>query len=200
MSIRERSCGEYLMLRTVRHTHVVRCCSGRSRIRGKRRIIQSQDGCDSNREYVCNVRIGEKGTRFRQSVPVKVRMAITLRFLATGYSYTSLQYLFKISKQRISKIVPETCKALMKVLRQYITASAKAREDSKIRKIYCVQRSRLNRRACEYTGYKDCVGNIPPSSGMSSRSLAWLQRNLPCTPEEWSSVSQQFQEMWGFPH
>lgn len=46
-------------------------------------------------------------TNFRRSVEVEIRLAITLRFLATGDSYVSLSYLFKVSKQLISRIVPE---------------------------------------------------------------------------------------------
>lgn len=44
-------------------------------------------------------------------------------FLATGDSYVSMQYLFKISKQSISRIVPEVCDALTNTLKNYIQVS-----------------------------------------------------------------------------
>lgn len=48
------------------------------------------------------------------------KLAVALRFLATGDSYSSLMYAFKISKQVISKIVPEVCEAIIEVLRNYV--------------------------------------------------------------------------------
>nr|CAH7767975.1 unnamed protein product [Callosobruchus chinensis] len=58
-------------------------------------------------------------TKFRKAIPVQDRLAITLRFLATGDSFTSLQYLFNVSK-RISIIIEETCNALIQALKEQI--------------------------------------------------------------------------------
>ena len=68
-------------------------------------------------------RISKKDTTFRDAIPTDVRLAITLRFLASGDSYTSLQYLFKVSKQRIGVIVMETCDAIIEVLKMHIKVS-----------------------------------------------------------------------------
>jgi len=65
-------------------------------------------------------KIHKKDTCFRKAIPVKERLAVTLRFLATGDSYTSLQYLFGISKQIISLIIPEVCEALIEGLQDKI--------------------------------------------------------------------------------
>lgn len=67
-------------------------------------------------------KIMKNDTNMRNAVPVEKRLAVTLRFLATGDSYTSLQYTFLISKQLISLIVPEVCQALIDVLKTYIKA------------------------------------------------------------------------------
>ncbi|XP_060881928.1 uncharacterized protein LOC132953338 [Metopolophium dirhodum] len=68
--------------------------------------------------------ITKNDTNFRKAIPAQDRLAITLRFLATGDFYYSLSYLFKISKQTISKTVPEVCKAIVDVLKEYLCKDA----------------------------------------------------------------------------
>lgn len=69
--------------------------------------------------------IKKKETKFRHPIEPQRRLLVTLRFLATGDSYGSLSYTFKISKQLISKIIPEVCKELTNVLKDYVKVSKK---------------------------------------------------------------------------
>lgn len=64
--------------------------------------------------------IAKKNTRMRKAIPSRERLALTLRFLATGDRFRSLHYLFKVSPQIISEIVPEVCSALIEALKDYI--------------------------------------------------------------------------------
>ena len=50
-------------------------------------------------------RISKKDTSFRKAIPVAERLAVTLRFLASGDSFTSLSLLFQMSKQSSSTII-----------------------------------------------------------------------------------------------
>lgn len=65
-------------------------------------------------------KISKSDTRMRKCIPAHERLAFTLRFLATGDSYHSLQYTFKISKQVMSRTVPEVCEAIVEALQDYI--------------------------------------------------------------------------------
>ena len=62
-------------------------------------------------------------TNFREAIPPRVRLLVTLRYLATGDSYASLMYLFRISEPSISRIIPEVCRALMDVLHDSVKVS-----------------------------------------------------------------------------
>ncbi|XP_055630744.1 uncharacterized protein LOC129771282 [Toxorhynchites rutilus septentrionalis] len=61
--------------------------------------------------------VSKQDTRFRKAIDVTTRLAVTLRFLATGDSYASLSYLFRVPKCTISIIVPEVCRAIYSALK-----------------------------------------------------------------------------------
>jgi hypothetical protein len=67
--------------------------------------------------------ITKQNTGFRESVPAEMKLAITLRYLATGNSFMSLMYLFKVSKQFISSVLPAVLKAVIGSLQHYVKVS-----------------------------------------------------------------------------
>ncbi|KAJ8971000.1 hypothetical protein NQ317_012113 [Molorchus minor] len=64
--------------------------------------------------------ISKMDTNYRDAIPVQERLAVTLRFLASGDSFISLSYLFKIGRQTVSKIVSEVCDALITEFKENI--------------------------------------------------------------------------------
>ena len=67
--------------------------------------------------------ITKQNTRFRESVPAEMKLAITLRYLAAGDSFMSLMYLFKVSKQFLSSMLPAVLKAIIERLQDYVKLS-----------------------------------------------------------------------------
>ena len=60
----------------------------------------------------------------RDSLSPKLKLAATIRFLATGACYADLQHLFRIHKSTLSKIIPEVCEAIYKHLKdKYLQVS-----------------------------------------------------------------------------
>lgn len=58
-----------------------------------------------------------KHSIYRECISAKDKLIITLRYLATGESYRSLMYSFRISESAISLFIPEVCKAIYKELK-----------------------------------------------------------------------------------
>ncbi|KAM4026827.1 uncharacterized protein ACNLHF_022691 [Anomaloglossus baeobatrachus] len=64
--------------------------------------------------------IQRQNTRMRAAVPAEERLAVTLRFLATGRSLQDLHFSAAISRPLLSTIIPETCNAIVRSLRSYM--------------------------------------------------------------------------------
>lgn len=62
----------------------------------------------------------EKEHCVRAPISADDKLLATLRFLATGDSYSSIMFHHRISKPAISKFIPEVCDALVDILRNEI--------------------------------------------------------------------------------
>ena len=59
--------------------------------------------------------ITKKDSRFRSPIGADIRLALTLRFLASGETYPSLQFAFRIQRSTICLIIKETCDAIQNI-------------------------------------------------------------------------------------
>ena len=57
-------------------------------------------------------------TNFRKPLEVGLKLAVTLRHLSTGETYTSLQYHWRVGRTTICKFVPKVCKAILAEFQQ----------------------------------------------------------------------------------
>lgn len=62
-------------------------------------------------------------TNMREAIPSKTKLMITLRYLATGDSFKSLEFFFKIPKSTISKFLVEVLDAIIISLKEFIKVS-----------------------------------------------------------------------------
>uniref|UniRef100_A0AAG5DWM0 DDE Tnp4 domain-containing protein n=1 Tax=Anopheles atroparvus TaxID=41427 RepID=A0AAG5DWM0_ANOAO len=65
-------------------------------------------------------KISKTDTNMRKSLSAKDKLIVTLRFLATGDNYKTLEYTFRISAQSIGIFIPEVCDSLIEVLRDFV--------------------------------------------------------------------------------
>lgn len=56
--------------------------------------------------------ITKEDTLLRDAIPPEIKLAVTIRFLASGNSYQDLSLPFRVHKSTISKFVPEVCQAI----------------------------------------------------------------------------------------
>ena len=62
-------------------------------------------------ERITPPRVRKSATNFRKPLEVRLKLAVTLRYLSTGETYTSLQYQWRVGRTTICKFVQQVCKA-----------------------------------------------------------------------------------------
>ena len=60
-------------------------------------------------------RIKKQDTNFKKAIEPGLKLAVTLRFMATGEAYKSLGTTFRVGMNTISLFVPEVCEAITRV-------------------------------------------------------------------------------------
>ncbi|KAF4103576.1 hypothetical protein G5714_016459 [Onychostoma macrolepis] len=61
--------------------------------------------------------ITRQDTKMRRAITARESLSLTLRFLATGETYKSLSFQYRIGATTVSDIVKHTCAALHQVLK-----------------------------------------------------------------------------------
>jgi len=65
--------------------------------------------------------IKKEDTQMRMAIPPKTKLEVTLRYLATGDSFKSLEYLFRVLECIISLLfIPEVLTAISQLLEPFI--------------------------------------------------------------------------------
>ena len=106
----------------------------------------------------------KQSTFMREPLPVGLKLAVTLRFLATGNSYHSLQFSFRVEVSTISRFIPEVCQAIIAVYKDEVLRCPRTEEMWK--EVAAKFSSRWN--------YHNCLGAVdgkhiamkkPPNAG-----------------------------------
>jgi len=58
-------------------------------------------------------RTEQQNTNMRKALPTGLKLAITVRFLASGDKYINLMYSLRVARNTISVIIPEVCQAIV---------------------------------------------------------------------------------------
>ncbi|XP_064122501.1 putative nuclease HARBI1 [Macrobrachium nipponense] len=73
--------------------------------------------------------LSKKDTKMRLAQVVGLKLAVTLRHLASENDYTSLQYTFRVSKSSICRFIPLVCQAIIDTYKPEVMKCSKTPEE-----------------------------------------------------------------------
>jgi len=74
-------------------------------------------------------RIAKRDTKWRKAIQPGMRLAITLRYLATGNDYLTMMYFFRVASNTICLIIRQVCDALVEEFGQEVIAAPTTPEE-----------------------------------------------------------------------
>ncbi|XP_064106753.1 putative nuclease HARBI1 [Macrobrachium nipponense] len=92
----------------------------------------------------------KKDTKMRRAQEVGLKLAVTLRHLASGNEYTSLQYSFRVSKSSLCRFIPVVCQAITNIYKPEVMKCPKTPEE----------RNDIAKRFASKWNYFNCVGAL----------------------------------------
>lgn len=81
-----------------------------------RQYLRMNDECFQEIMSYVQRDLTKKDTIMRSAISAKEKVAIVLRFLATGETFRSLEYQSRLSESFLSNVVPEVCEVIYKKL------------------------------------------------------------------------------------
>ena len=103
-----------------------------------RNFIQMPPELYQELEQRITAKLQRDRTLMRDPVSPGVKLAVTLRHLATGDSYTTLQYAFRVASSTINKFVPVMCDAITRAYRDQVMRCPTLPEDwLQVESIFC---------------------------------------------------------------
>ncbi|KAF0712129.1 protein ALP1-like [Aphis craccivora] len=84
------------------------------------RINESMFNILLQKDHLLNPKYKKKDTMMRTALPAKLKLELVLRYLATGDSYKTLQYMYRVGKSSICEFIPEVFEAIYEALKVYI--------------------------------------------------------------------------------
>ena len=76
--------------------------------------------------------ISRESTKFREPISAAERLALTLRYLASGNSQQSMSFAYRIGRTTVCNIIQETCSAIWQALKDKYLRAPKNIEEWKM--------------------------------------------------------------------
>lgn len=117
--------------------------------------------------------IQKQNTRFRAALPAETKLALTLRYLATGDNRATLSALYRVPKNTFSVFFPEVCKAIYDVLADYIKVRTSPLLHNKGQVEFTKYFDKVCVTGCRLRGPTYCFGVATALNAAGSHVLSW---------------------------
>ena len=153
--------------------------------------------------------LARQAANYRAPISVGEKLALTIRYLATGESYTSLSCQFRVGRSTISKFLSEVCRAIQdEFTREYLRCPITPDEWKELETEFRIRWNvphalgaldgkhvTLKNSGALYHNYKGFFSIV-----MLALVDGQYKFRCPITPDGWKELETEFRIMWNVPH